>query len=152
MGKITLIANQHSLVKISLTDEEWRDYRQKHSVSENCNSHLFSNTVQQLEEYFNGKRMEFQLPIKFNGTEFQQKVWRGLQMIPYGQTWSYSDLAQVIQNEKAVRAVGQANRVNPLPIIIPCHRVIGKNKQLTGYAGSRTDLKAKLLYLEAKTK
>lgn len=101
----------------------------------------------QLEEYISGNRTEFNLPLKPKGTMFQNKVWDELIKIPYGQTKSYKEIAILIGNEKASRAVGMANNKNPIPIIIPCHRVIGSNKKLVGYAGG-LDLKQKLLKIE----
>lgn len=89
----------------------------------------------QLDEYFKGERHVFSFPYNFEGTEFQQKVWNALATIPYAETGSYKDIATAIKNEKAVRAVGTANGKNRLSIIIPCHRIIGSNGRLTGYAG-----------------
>lgn len=94
---------------------------------------LFQEAQRQLKEYFSGKRKVFQLPIFFQGTPFQEKVWRSLLNIPYGTTKSYQEIAQEIGNEKAVRAVGGAVHRNPLPLILPCHRVIGKNGSLVGF-------------------
>lgn len=94
---------------------------------------LFQEAQRQLKEYFSGKRKVFQLPIFFQGTPFQEKVWRSLLNIPYGTTKSYQEIAREIGNEKAVRAVGGAVHCNPLPLILPCHRVIGKNGSLVGF-------------------
>jgi len=101
----------------------------------------------QLNEYFNGKRKEFNLPIYLCGTEFQNKVWNFLKTIPYGKTASYKEVAEKIGKNKAYRAVGNANNHNPIAIIIPCHRIIGSNGKMTGYAGG-IDIKEKLLKLE----
>ncbi len=90
---------------------------------------------EQLLQYFSGERNEFELEISLEGTEFQQRTWRMLAHIPYGQTWSYAELAKRIESPKAVRAVGAANGRNPLPILLPCHRVIGSNGSLTGFGG-----------------
>ena len=103
--------------------------------------------VIQLEEYFAGDREQFDLNLSVSGTEFQQKVWQELMNIPYGKTCSYADIAKAINNPKAVRAVGAANGRNPITIIVPCHRVIGSNGSLTGYAWG-TSIKAGLLELE----
>lgn len=103
--------------------------------------------MKQLGEYFSGERTHFELPITAKGTLFQQRVWDALMKIPYGETWSYQDIANEIDNPKAVRAVGLANGKNPISIIVPCHRVIGKNGKLTGYAGG-IEIKEKLLQLE----
>jgi len=108
---------------------------------------IIKKTVKQLDEYFLGKRKIFNLPMNPLGSEFQKRVWKELQKIPYGQTRSYKDIAIAIGNPKAYRAVGNANNKNPIGIIIPCHRVIGSNKKLTGYAGG-LDIKEKLLNME----
>jgi methylated-DNA-[protein]-cysteine S-methyltransferase len=92
-------------------------------------------TARQLSEYFAGTRREFDLPLRLDGTPFQQRVWRELVEIPYGETWSYGQLATRIGNPKASRAVGLANGQNPISILVPCHRVIGANGSLTGYGG-----------------
>lgn len=112
---------------------------------------LIKLTVVQLEEYFNGDRMDFSIPLQFAGTEFQCKVWTELMKIPYGKTISYAELAAGIGNPKAVRAMASANAANPISIIVPCHRVIGSNQKLTGYAGG-LHAKETLLNLEAKVK
>jgi methylated-DNA-[protein]-cysteine S-methyltransferase len=91
--------------------------------------------VRQLEEYFAGKRRDFDLPLNLDGTEFQQRVWRALTEIPYGETRSYGELAKRIGNPNASRAVGLANGRNPVSIVVPCHRVIGADGSLTGYGG-----------------
>ncbi len=91
--------------------------------------------ISQLQEYFSGQRTKFDLPLAMPGTEFQQQVWKALQNIDYGQTTSYQSLAHQIGRNKAIRAVGAANGRNPISIIVPCHRVIGSNGSLTGYAG-----------------
>lgn len=108
---------------------------------------LITETIQQLEEYFNGKRTTFNLPILLVGTAFQQQVWTALQQIPYGTTVSYMQQAITLQNKQAVRAVATANGANAIAIIVPCHRIIGSNGNLVGYAGGLT-VKAKLLALE----
>lgn len=102
----------------------------------------------QLEEYFAGERREFVLPLASDGTEFQQKVWSELQRIPYGETASYGDIAQRLGYDPVIsRAVGVANAANPLPIVIPCHRVVGRDGTLTGYSGG-IQRKQALLELE----
>lgn len=102
----------------------------------------------QLDEYFAGKRTMFDLPLQPVGTVFQKKVWSALCDIPYGQTRSYKEIAIAVGNERACRAVGMANNKNPIAIIIPCHRVIGSNGNLVGYAGG-LDMKRSLLELES---
>ncbi|MEF3695400.1 MAG: methylated-DNA--[protein]-cysteine S-methyltransferase [Candidatus Cloacimonadota bacterium] len=104
---------------------------------------------QQLDEYFAGNRERFELPLCPQGTEFQKAVWQALSSIPYGQTRTYAQIAALIGKPKACRAVGMANHNNPLPILIPCHRVIGADGKLTGYAGGLT-IKQLLLDLERR--
>lgn len=113
------------------------------------NEKPFTATRQQLTEYFDGERREFDLPLKLTGTEFQMSVLQALQHIPYGETTSYAEIAERIGRPKAVRAVGAANGRNPIPIIVPCHRVIGSHGDLTGFGGG-LDTKEALLRLEAE--
>jgi methylated-DNA-[protein]-cysteine S-methyltransferase len=108
---------------------------------------LLVEAARQLQAYFRGELREFQLPLDFEGTDFQKRVWRQLRSIPYGQTRSYSQIAEVIGSPRAVRAVGAANGSNPIPIVIPCHRVIGSNGKLVGFGGG-LPLKKRLLELE----
>lgn len=108
---------------------------------------VLKETVKQLDEYFKGNRKTFDLPLSPNGTAFMQSVYKALLEIPYGKTASYKDVAMAIGNDKACRAVGNANNKNPIAIIIPCHRVIGQNGKLVGYAGG-LDIKKALLSLE----
>lgn len=109
---------------------------------------LLSEGKRQVLEYLAGQRRVFDLPLAPRGTEFYRSVWQTLEEIPYGETRSYRDIAQAVGRPRAVRAVGQANHNNPIPIIIPCHRVVGANGSLTGYGGG-LDLKERLLRLEA---
>ncbi len=108
---------------------------------------LIQEAYQQLTEYLAGKRQQFTVPLLPKGTPFQQKVWQALREIPYGTVASYGQIAAKIGNPKAARAVGMANHENPIAVMIPCHRVVGQNGTLTGYAGG-LEIKAKLLYLE----
>lgn len=110
---------------------------------------LITKTKKELLEYLEGKRKEFDIPVQTKGTPFQEKVWSALKQIPYGQTKSYQEIADIIGNPKAVRAVGMANHRNPVGILIPCHRVIGKNGKLVGYAGGLSKKEA-LLELEKR--
>lgn len=105
------------------------------------------NVFAQLKEYFSRQRKAFDLPLEFFGTEFQKKVWNELTKIPYGETISYGELAERMGDKNKMRAVAAANGANPIPIIIPCHRVIGADGSLTGYGGG-LDVKKKLLELE----
>lgn len=113
------------------------------------NEKPLGEACRQLREYFAGERREFDLPLKLSGTEFQISVLRALQEIPYGQTVSYGEIARRIGRPRAVRAVGAANGRNPLPIVVPCHRVIGSTGDLTGFGGG-LDTKEALLRLEAE--
>lgn len=113
------------------------------------NEQPFEEVRSQLSEYFAGKRKDFDLPLTLNGTEFQVSVLDALQEIPYGETTSYGAIAKQIGRPKAVRAVGAANGRNPIPIVVPCHRVIGSSGDLTGFGGG-LDTKAALLRLEAE--
>ena len=126
---------------------EVRFCKQPCAEQQTCETPLLKEAFAQLNEYFTGTRTEFHLPLAPQGTPFQQAVWKTLCTIPYGETRSYLQIAQLIGNPKACRAVGMANHKNPIGIIIPCHRVIGKNGKLTGYAGG-LDKKANLLLLE----
>ncbi len=110
---------------------------------------LLRQAFEQLEDYLTGRLTEFALPLEPKGTPFMRAVWRKLREVPYGQTASYQDIATAVGNPKAVRAVGQANNRNPIPIFIPCHRIIGKNGKLVGYGGG-LELKEKLLELEKR--
>ncbi len=141
-GDITLTANNIGLTTLTfqaVTIEIIEKYREK-------NSH-FIDAHQQLNEYFSEQRTTFDLPLDPQGTPFQKKVWQALTTIKQSETKSYAWLAEKINNKKAVRAVGAANGVNPIALIIPCHRVIGSNGKLIGYAGGLA-LKAKLLMHE----
>lgn len=108
---------------------------------------LLEKASRQLEEYFAGKRKQFDLPLSLRGTEFQRQVWAALRDIPYGETRSYGQIAQAVGRPKAVRAVGMANHRNPISIIVPCHRVVGADGSLTGYGGGLENKKF-LLALE----
>ncbi|MGG4167294.1 methylated-DNA--[protein]-cysteine S-methyltransferase [Rossellomorea vietnamensis] len=139
IGNLKLMADPTQLLSVQFVEEEAR-IETDHPI--------LIRAKEQILEFFKGDRRAFDLPLKIEGTEFQKEVWNILQEIPYGETWSYQDVAQAIQRPKAVRAVGQANKANRFPVIIPCHRVIGKNKTLTGYAGVQIDKKETLLSLE----
>jgi len=152
IGEIYIVYNAKGIIKVELFKSSWEDYQNKHKrLIRDESSSIFIKTTGQFEEYFQGKRTSFELPICIEGTEFQKEVWTALLEIPFGETRCYQDIAIRIGRPKAVRAIGQANRVNSFPIIIPCHRVIGKNGSMVGYAGSNIDVKVKLLQLE-KTK
>jgi methylated-DNA-[protein]-cysteine S-methyltransferase len=103
--------------------------------AENPDGGPLAETARQLHQYFSGKRTAFDLPLNLQGTEFQQRVWRQLTLIPFGETWSYGQLAKRLGNPNASRAVGLANGRNPIAVIVPCHRVIGADGSLTGFGG-----------------
>lgn len=137
IGIISLEADENALLSVGFGD----------NGKEMNPNKITALAKDELLRYFDGKLRNFTVPYKLNGTEFQKKVWTALAEIPYGKTQSYEDIAVKIGNSKACRAVGMANNKNKLPIIIPCHRVIGKNGSLTGYAGG-TKTKEYLLNLE----
>lgn len=126
VGNLRIISNDRDIIKIEFAD----DYFKMKMIPVQI-----QNCIKQLDEYFTGERKEFQVRINPAGTEFQAKVWNQLLKIPYGKTISYLDQAKSLGDEKAIRAIASANGKNPIPIIIPCHRVIGNNGKLTGYAG-----------------
>lgn len=109
---------------------------------------LLLQVERQVQEYCIGDRQEFDIPLDLRGTEFQRTVWNSLLQIPYGETWSYAEQSRILGRSKAIRAIASANGRNPVAIIVPCHRVIGSDGSLTGYAGG-LDLKRKLLLLES---
>ena len=120
---------------------------EKDSAEDKENNPVVQQTIKELEEYFAGNRKVFTVPLDLRGTEFQKKVWEALREIPYGETRSYKEIAEKIGNPKASRAVGMANHRNPIGIVVPCHRVVGANGKLTGYAGG-IPMKQALLELE----
>ncbi|AGX41570.1 methylated-DNA--[protein]-cysteine S-methyltransferase [Clostridium saccharobutylicum] len=142
IGELGIEENGLAITKVFLVDKDIEK-----GPSEKNETELLKEAIKQLNEYFDGKRKEFNLPLAPKGTEFQKKVWNTLKEIPFGETRSYGEIAKLIGNEKASRAVGMANNKNPIMIIIPCHRVIGANGKLVGYAGG-IDIKEKLLNLE----
>lgn len=146
VGKLKLVASERGLVAILWENDNPRRVPLA-DVVESDSHPVLLEVERQLQEYFAGRRREFALPLDFRGTEFQRRVWSALLTIPYGQTRSYAQIAQQIGCPAAVRAVGAANGRNPLSIIAPCHRVLGSNGKLTGFAGG-LETKARLLALE----
>ncbi len=146
VGALKLVAHDQALVAVMWDNEDHKRVRLAELI-ENIQHPMLLKVKQQLEQYFAGQRQQFNLPLDFQGTDFQQRVWRALLTIPYGDTRSYKDIALQIGNEKAVRAVGAANGRNPISIIAPCHRVIGSGGALVGFAGG-LDKKQILLSLE----
>lgn len=127
-GWLRLVANEYGICRLDFVDEAGSETT--------ASSKYLEQAIRELDEYFAGTRQRFEVPYNFiGGTEFQQQVWRALAEIPYGQTASYKDIAIAIGNEKAVRAVGGANNKNPIAIIVPCHRVIGKDGKMVGFGG-----------------
>ncbi len=146
VGILTLIATEKGLAAILWEDD--KPNRVKVTAGETDKSHpVLLECEKQLNEYFAGKRKEFSVKLDPVGTEFQKSVWRQLSKIPFGETRSYGELAKKLGNPKAGRAVGAANGKNPLSIVVPCHRVIGADGKLTGFAGGLEN-KEKLLKLE----
>lgn len=142
IGIIEIVAEGEYIIKVAFIEE----------TSESCENKTIIECKKQLEEYFYGSRKKFDLKFKFiKGTEFQMKVWKELSKIPYGEKVSYKYIAEKINNSKAARAVGGANNKNPIGIIIPCHRVIGANGKMVGYAEG-IDKKEYLLKLEEMNK
>jgi methylated-DNA-[protein]-cysteine S-methyltransferase len=152
-GRITAVCDDLSLWMLTWNSEPHQNHRVSRRLGLDkavwkAQSHSVLNvTEQQLNEYFQGKRRHFELPIRWRGSDFQKNVWGALQDIPYGHTISYAELAAAIGNPSAVRAVANANGANALPIIIPCHRVIGSDGKLAGYTGG-VDIKEALLEVE----
>lgn len=126
IGNLRIVVDENSLVALDFNEDEKKQSDEQRYIKE---------VKKQIDEYFKGTRELFDLNIKINGTDFQNKVWNELTKIPYGETISYKELAARIGNDKACRAVGNANNKNKISIVIPCHRVVGSNKKLVGYAG-----------------
>jgi len=141
LGYIRVSADNNNIVAIGFYEQALSDALKKPSA-------LTQGAIQQIKEYIQGERRVFDLPLAPTGTAFQQRVWRQLQRVDYGQTASYVDIAKALDKPTASRAVGAANGKNPIGIVIPCHRVIGANGSLTGYAGG-LDRKSFLLRLES---
>ena len=144
VGKIEIIEENEKLIELNIYNEEKNE--QKNKIIEK-DTRLLLEVEKQLKEYFKGKRTKFEIPLNPKGTEFMKNVWKELLKIPYGETRTYKEIAEKIGNSKASRAVGMVNNKNPIPIIIPCHRVIGSNNKLVGYALG-LDMKQYLLDLE----
>lgn len=150
VGELTLVATERGLAAVLWEDDSPTRVRVKAEKADK-NHPVLREAEQQLRDYFAGKRTSFSIPLDFLGTAFQKKVWAALLKIPFGETRSYGQIARQIGHPKAVRAVGAANGRNPISIIAPCHRVIGANGKLTGFAGG-LEVKALLLRLESQEK
>ena len=172
LGKIGIVEENGKIVKIVIKNgyDKCKNNKEENIKKKNKENNIIDNSIiidnniyeerdtkllleakKQLEEYFEGKRKVFDLPLEQEGTAFQKRVWEALENIPYGETRTYKEVAKMIGNEKASRAVGMANNKNNIPIIVPCHRVIGSNGKLVGYALG-LDMKKYLLDLEKRNK
>ena len=138
IGNLSLVEQDNQLVEVEYTESD---------ITPMPENEIIILAKNQLDEYFAGQRQEFTLPLKPAGTEFQQKVWQQLLLIPYGTTISYQEVANRLGDPKCIRAAARANGQNPIAIIIPCHRVIGSGGEMTGYAGG-IQRKKDLLTLE----
>ena len=147
VGILKLVATENALVAVLWENENPKRVRLAELIGQ-VNHPILLETQKQLREYFSGTRQQFDLPLDFEGTVFQKKVWQALLSIPFGETRSYRDIAEQVGNIKAVRAVGAANGKNPISIIAPCHRVVGVNGKLVGFAGGLNN-KEILLRLES---
>ena len=127
IGPFEIIGNQKGILTITFNKEP--------SVTDRDLPECIKECMRQLDEYFKGRRKKFNVPLQLEGTDFQKAVWRQLQKIPFGQTASYGDVARAVGSPKAFRAVGNANNKNPIPVIIPCHRVIGSDGKMVGFGG-----------------
>lgn len=143
LGKMGIVTEEERVVQIF--------FGKRRVLAEEKETQFIKQVHHQIEEYFEGKRKQFDLPMKITGTLFQKKVYNALLKIPYGETSTYEQIAKKIGSPKAYRAVGLSNGKNPIALLIPCHRVVGKNGSLTGYAGGLTR-KKKLLEMERKHK
>ncbi|MDP4144891.1 MAG: methylated-DNA--[protein]-cysteine S-methyltransferase [Bacillota bacterium] len=139
IGTLEIISSDEGIEEINFIKES-----KEYGIENNIEDKNIKECIRQLEEYFQGNRKEFTVRLNLKGTDFQKQVWNELMRIPYGKTVTYKHIAQEINNPKAVRAVGGANNKNKIPIIIPCHRVIGTSGKLIGYAGG-LDIKEFLL-------
>jgi len=145
LGKVTLFADARGLTGIVLPGTDRKELSSWYP--DGGRNPILDEAARQIREYLDGSRTDFSLPVAVGGTPFQLRVWEAIRRIPYGRTMSYSDIALRLGHRNKARAVGGAANANPLPLIIPCHRVIGANGSLTGFAGGLT-MKKKLLQLE----
>lgn len=152
MSKCAFYDFEFGFLKIRYIDTAILSFNRVDQIDEeNEHSPLSDLAFDQVREYLKGDRRTFDFPYKLHGTEFQQKVWDALCQIPYGETRTYKDVATMVGNPRASRAVGMANNKNPLMVVVPCHRVVGANGKLVGYAGG-LDMKKSLLELECRAK
>jgi methylated-DNA-[protein]-cysteine S-methyltransferase len=152
LGLIHIILDETGVFRVELTSEGWQRFVDAFGMPVHDQARC-AEVIRQVDLYFHGKTKNFSLPLSIQGPAFSQKVWQELRSIPYGETRSYAEVARALGKPNSCRAVGQANRRNPLPIIIPCHRVIGKNGAMTGYIGKGyIGLKEQLLELERENR
>ncbi|GAA1066079.1 MULTISPECIES: methylated-DNA--[protein]-cysteine S-methyltransferase [Streptomyces violaceusniger group] len=148
-GPLTLVATGTDLSGLYMVAQRHRPFEETFGAPGDPADTPFAETIHQLTAYFAGELTEFDLPLHLDGTPFQRRVWAELRAIPYGETWSYGQLADRIGRPTASRAVGLANGKNPVGIIVPCHRVVGSSGSLTGYGGG-LDRKRRLLEFESR--
>ena len=148
VGELTLIANEHSVVAVLWENDNPKRVKVP-AYQLNPQHPLLREAARQLDEYFSKERTRFEIPFEFYGTDFHKRVWKALSRIPHGETRTYAEIAAEVGSPKAVRAVGAANGRNPISIIVPCHRVIGTDGSLTGFAGG-LEAKRFLLALEER--
>jgi methylated-DNA-[protein]-cysteine S-methyltransferase len=144
IGTLTIVADDHAVIAIRFDTDRDRERPDVIAAADRVDHPVLSAAVAQLTEYFAGERTHFDLPLAPTGTAFQQQAWEALRRIPYGSTVSYGEQAAAMGDRRKARAVGAANGQNPIPIVVPCHRVVGANGHLTGFAGG-VDTKAWLL-------
>ena len=155
VGTIRVAATPRGVCKIALGKETaedffgWLERHVGHAPSKPKRNGIVALVLDQIAEYLDGRRRDFDLPLDLRGTEFQRRMWAAVAGIPYGETRTYAEIALAIGQPKTVRAVGAANGANPLPLVVPCHRVIGSDGNLTGYGGG-LDVKRKLLEMESR--
>jgi methylated-DNA-[protein]-cysteine S-methyltransferase len=151
IGLVYISEEEGFLTEVKFISKEEKNQLENYNANKgqisNKETEVLKEAIKQLDEYFSGTRKSFDLPLRPKGTSFMQSVYKALLKIPYGRTSSYKEIAMAIGNEKACRAVGNANNKNPIAIIIPCHRIIGQNGKLVGYAGG-LEIKKALLSLE----
>ncbi len=147
IGMLYVVATSQHLVGL-VPEIGWSRLKKRFNGLVESDNDIINKTQYQLAEYFEGSRQKFDIPISLSGTDFQKSAWDALMEIPYGETISYGEQAKNIGSPRAMRAVGGANGANPISIVVPCHRVIGKSGKLTGYA-SGLDIKRFLLELES---
>jgi len=153
IGTIRLAATSRGVCKIALGKETaedffgWLERRVGHAPRKPERNGSVALALNQITEYLDGQRRDFDLPLDVRGTDFQRRMWAAVAGIPYGETRTYAEIAFAIGKPKAVRAVGAANGANPLPLVVPCHRVVGSDGSLAGYGGG-LDVKRKLLEME----